>query len=164
MEDPGILVQLGWPIGARSKCEFGWVRNIETKHKLTGAEATEANVQASDMLAYVWQVMQKQLPEVVIKDINNFANEHGIPPCDGAGENYQECHPNSSMRVKKEGLSTTPTSCITKYIIRLEDKSKNDSPAYTTYTFYNSGLAPPGANISRNYSRYFFYFVSFMHI
>lgn len=131
-EDTGILMQLGWSAGQRSKRAFHWVRNITSK----SADTAKLNQDGADLFAFTWQRMRSVVPTEVIDDFNSFIEDNGLP-------RMNPDDPLTTLPPLEKG-SIRNEHPVGKYTVTILDDQ---------FEFHSVELAPPGGVLGENYSR-----------
>ncbi|KAI0353733.1 hypothetical protein OH77DRAFT_585922 [Trametes cingulata] len=122
-EDTGMLVQVGYTAGARSRPSFNWVRNLLRRQELSPDFLASSDYQTSCLFALAWNLIRARLPEAISTDWIDFLRSNGLPAMDA-------------------GIGTEELTG--DYVIQFGDDK---------VTFHEAELAPPTGLLNLNYSR-----------
>jgi hypothetical protein len=81
LEDKGKICQIGYSAGARSKCEFNWVKNVVGK--ISAEKLRSLDHKSSSAFALFWNMLRSHVPRAIIEDISDFCDPLGIYRMDG---------------------------------------------------------------------------------
>ncbi|KAF8809194.1 hypothetical protein BYT27DRAFT_7284279 [Phlegmacium glaucopus] len=124
LEDPGVLVQIGYSAGSRSSPSFDWVKNLLSK-KHSPEEKVAMDVKESSAFALMWNMIRSRLPQEILDDFNKFTTSTNIRRMDANGHMADE-----------KGQTFYSASIG-------EDQ----------FDFHDAELAPPSGVFGKNYSR-----------
>jgi hypothetical protein len=90
-DDPGVMAALGKTAGSRKAKEMGMAKNLHSKKRRADTgQCTQDDYRNGGLLAALWNIMRKSLPEVIIADYDDTIAELDLGRLDtGLGGQYE---------------------------------------------------------------------------